>query len=551
MVQLILLFLGLFKVPFRAMGVDYAQLQAILKVKLTMDNRRRFSASTKQKKASNQLIFQAFVYGLLGLFFGFLVMSIDSPLVGYTFFFSFLMIMIAMLMISEFTNVLIDTRDNNILLPRPINSRTLTMAKIIHIAVYLMLLSLSLSLASFIFTWIKFGFGFACLFLILVSLSTLFTLFLTNIFYLGLMSLVDGQKLRDILVYFQVAIAILFMGAYQLMPRMMDHINIADMSLEIHWWTYLVPPVWMSGTMECLTQLKYDWIHYPFVLSGFIMPIISLWFVIKVLAPKFDRRLSQLDVAGSKPATAKSEKRAKKGYAEKLAAVFTRTQEEATAFKMVWLMSGRERKYKQAIFPAYGYILILGLVFAFRSDDTISLEALAESKKYLVFIYMSILLAFGIIQNLGYSDQPKSSWFYRALPLSKPGQILIGATKSVLVKYYLPAYLLICIATLSIWGINVLDDLVYGGITVVLITALINSWQSPQIPFSKERETQEMGNNFAKGIILIFTGSIIGGLHYGLSFLPYSVSIAIPVLLLLMHFTFRSYRNLQWNSIID
>lgn len=541
--------------PFRgiikALGVDFDQLCCILMLKLKMDNRRSLSLSQKGKNSSNQLWLQSFVYAVMGGLMSAIILGIENNLVSYTIFFAFIMIMIAMLMISEFTNVLMDTRDNSILMPRPINSRTLVLAKILHIAFYMLHLSFSLSLVMLVATVINHGFVAMLILLLLIVLSALFTLFLTNIFYLGLMNVVNGQKLKDIIVYFQVAMAIIFMGAYQLMPRMMDLYDFNNISMSIKWYSYLIPPVWMSGSLDSYLNSAYDSSHLTFFITALTIPILSLFFVIKVLAPKFNRALAQLDIASDKKVKSKSEKKNKSKFIDRLSTIFSKNSEEAIAFKMVWLMSGRERKFKQTVYPAFGYIFIFILIFIFQSKDAFSIEALATSSKYLWFIYMPILLTFSVTQNLCYSDQAKSSWFYRALPLAIPGIILRGSFKSAMVKYYFPTFLVTSSLCLFIWGVNILDDLIYGGLCLILITSLIQSWQRPQLPFTAERDTQDIGGNFMKGMLLMLSAGLIGGVHYGLSFLPYSLFIAIPAILILLYFNFRSYRKITWAKVLD
>jgi len=541
--------LFLFKPLINAMGADFNQVCIILSAKLKMDNRRSMSMSQKGKDSNHQLLLQTFIYGFLGLLIGLLILTIPNPLVSYTIFFSYIMVMIAMLMISEFTNVLMDTRDNSILMPRPINSRTIVLAKILHIAFYMLHMSLSLSLFVIVTTLINHGFVAMLVLLLLIILAALFTLFLTNIFYLGLMNVVNGQKLKDIIVYFQVAMAILFMGGYQIMPRMMDMYDISNIQIPIHWWSYLVPPLWMSNSMEAFINSVYDSSHLIFFAYALLVPVLSLIFVIKVLAPKFNKALAQLDVAGSKEKKVVKEKNKGKGFVSRLSRLFTKNRVESTAFNMVWLMSGRERKFKQTVFPSFGYIFIFILIFSFQSKDAFNLETLVESNKYLWFIYTTIFVSFSITQQLGYSDQNKSSWFYQILPIERPSEVLLGAFKSVMIKYYVPIYLIVSTAAIAIWGLPVIDDLVLGFLLVSIVSSLMQSWSEPILPFTKERLTQDAGGNFAKGMLLMISAFGIGLLHYGLSLLPYAVPIAIPILAIILYFRLRSFRKLTWAKI--
>ena len=47
-------------------------------------------------------------------------------------------------MISDFSSVLLDIRDSNILYPKPIDRKTVSAAKLIHIIIYLSLLTVAL-----------------------------------------------------------------------------------------------------------------------------------------------------------------------------------------------------------------------------------------------------------------------------------------------------------------------------------------------------------------------------------------------------------------------
>ena len=112
-------------VPFRwfieKMGADYDQFIRILRLKLTIDDRR---ANRYSKKATNAqektLIKQSMFQIFMGAFFGIFLVMIKSP---FTFFYlshTFLTVMMAMMIISEFSTILFDTSENAIIQPLPI-----------------------------------------------------------------------------------------------------------------------------------------------------------------------------------------------------------------------------------------------------------------------------------------------------------------------------------------------------------------------------------------------------------------------------------------------
>src|SRR5437588_9007533 len=78
----------------------------------------------------------------MGIFTGLVLFLNKMAYVGQTFYFSIFMVLMALTLISDFTTVLIDTRDQYILLPRPVNDRTITVSRILHISIYILRLAL-------------------------------------------------------------------------------------------------------------------------------------------------------------------------------------------------------------------------------------------------------------------------------------------------------------------------------------------------------------------------------------------------------------------------
>src|ERR1700761_9379276 len=127
-------------------GVDTDQLNEILRVKLLMDNRRQKAMFAARKNAKNGgqqspwLI--SFFTLLMGFFIGLVLTLNGMPYVGETYYFLIFMVLMALTLISDFTTVLIDTRDQFILLPRPVNDRTIAVSRILHISIYILRLAL-------------------------------------------------------------------------------------------------------------------------------------------------------------------------------------------------------------------------------------------------------------------------------------------------------------------------------------------------------------------------------------------------------------------------
>ena len=115
-------------------------MRAILKVKLTMDGRRTptmIGQDSKKKDKGNQFIKSLWLYVLFGLIMIPFLFIGEGYLFQMSMFFGMFTFFIMTSMISEFSSVLLDIRDRNILYPKPINRRTISAAKVMHIIIYL------------------------------------------------------------------------------------------------------------------------------------------------------------------------------------------------------------------------------------------------------------------------------------------------------------------------------------------------------------------------------------------------------------------------------
>jgi len=114
----------LFAAPvLQKMNVNIDHLKAILVAKLTMDNRRPAAfqqmRASKEKKELNQATLKTMLVSLImGLFFLFSFAIGNDITTQLTFFFSMFIFLLAATLITDFTSVLIDTRDNLIIQDR-------------------------------------------------------------------------------------------------------------------------------------------------------------------------------------------------------------------------------------------------------------------------------------------------------------------------------------------------------------------------------------------------------------------------------------------------
>ena len=135
------------------MGVNIAQLRAILTAKLLMDDRRPIHLNRKNKKTGGKPskfmgIARFFLYILLGSVLIFPLFSGADKLVKMVLLFSLFIIILSLMLITEFTAVLLDGRDNQIILPKPVNDRTFLISRILHLIIFILDLAIPISIPS-------------------------------------------------------------------------------------------------------------------------------------------------------------------------------------------------------------------------------------------------------------------------------------------------------------------------------------------------------------------------------------------------------------------
>ncbi|MGG3622392.1 hypothetical protein ABES25_02325 [Bacillus gobiensis] len=178
-----------FERVFSSFGVDYKIMRRILQVKLTMDGRRvptifSQNANKKGKENSNQYIKSLWIYVLFGLFMiPFLLMG-ENYLFQMSLFYGIFTFFIMTSMISDFSSVLLDIRDRNILFPKPVDRKTISTAKMVHVVIYLSFLTIALVGIPLIVGLVKNGFLFFLVSVVNIILIDLLVVGLTALIYL-------------------------------------------------------------------------------------------------------------------------------------------------------------------------------------------------------------------------------------------------------------------------------------------------------------------------------------------------------------------------------
>jgi ABC-2 type transport system permease protein len=539
-------------------GVDTLQLNEILRIKLLMDNRRpkTIFGNKKAKEGSkaSSSIFSNIMVVVMGLMMSFVLFISKMPLAGQTLYFSIFMVMMALTLISDFTTVLIDTRDQFIISPRPVNDRTVAMARFLHITLYVTRIALLQGLPGILLVAFIDGSLAIPVFFVQVIEATLLSVLLVNLVYFILIKLVNPQRFKDIISYVQIAFSICIFAVYYLVPKLINISSLKHIDLLSHTWVYFLPPVWISSLNEILFHAAMANLTMVLLaITGLITPIIGIWFVAKVLAPGFNRSLAIINTAdGNSVNAATAKKQYKIDFRDKLANLIAPEPIENAGFKITWKLAARTREFKMKVFPAFAYVPIYFLYFAFNGKGA-SLSEKYETMKgnasYIFLIYLTTFVLSSILQNVSQSAKYKSAWVYYTLPIDQPGKILAGMYKAIIVLYFIPYCLILSITTIIIWGPITINDILLAFSLSTIYGMLMALFLVKGLPFSKPIMVKAGGGKMIVSFVIM---GFIVALGFGHRFLikweTLIWALIIPAILI-NWIMFNQYKKQTWDAI--
>jgi len=551
--KLILRFVLFLAKTFLKKDVDFEKLKIIAETKLIMDRRRVRVTMKKQTKKdpNNQMLTTLIVYAILGLFIGILVLTLKEIVMTMTIIHSYVLFMMAMTLITDFSSVLLDTTDNQIILPRPVNSKTFFVARLIHILVYLLQFTLALALFPIIFIFIGYGILVGLASIITILLTVMFAVFITYLLYGLILKVSSEEKIKDIISGFQIAMTIIFAVGFQIVPRLINIENL-KVTMPIHWYTYLLPPMWMANALQAVQQLKVDGPHLIMILLAVALPVFTFWIMIKFLAPSFAKKMAAMGNAGTQEEIVINKAgQQKKGLSEKLAPIVCINKTEQAGFEMAWKMTARDKGFKIQFYPSLAYILVFVFIVVFKRGENFAhtWATLSTSESFLWCVYLPMFTISAAVSLIAFNENFAASWVYISRPLKQPGSLISGALKMLLVKFFAPIILILFAFSYYVWGYKIIDDFVLGIFNNILVFLIISHVGKSYLPFSMQPNVNQQSGKFVRVFVqMAIIGSLVG-LHYLALKVWWLVAVLIPFSAVGCYFLFRTVQNYSWQKI--
>ena len=530
--------LDLFRPLFEAFGVEYEKMRLIVSMKLTLDKRKNNSSENK-----NSLMQSVILYLVIGLVASrIIVMPIDI-MTKMTVLFALIFVMLLTCFITDFSSVILDTYDRHIIGITDVKDITLNMAKIVHIIIYISIISLSISAFSILMILMAYNIGFCLLFILCMILMDFLLIMMTSVIYYLLIKIFKGEKLKDVLNLFQIFMIFVFLIMYYFITSSLSDIQI-NYTFSINAYDLFIPFMWFASLFCVIFYGKIQTLYIIMAILGIIVPILSILIYIK-LTPAFERNLDKLEQVSYNEKDSKS----KKSFASKLANKICKNNEEKSFFEFIYTNLSRDREFKTRVYPTLASGIIMPLVLLFVTyDRSISimeyLKSLSTTNNFLN-IYLAVILLQNCILLLKYSKEYEASFIYDVLPISKKKNIYSAEFKVIIIKLFVPIFIIIGIPYLILFKAKFIVHLLIAFVSTIFISMGTFRVNDKSLPFSEDYAVTANTSNFLNIIKSIgFVGAAVL-LHYLIILkAPYIFSVAYLILLILI-------MKIIWNKVFD
>lgn len=501
---------------FRLIRVDYEAMRLILSFKLTMDKRKiptiMQDGKNKEDALFSPMVKSLLLYAFYGLFLiVFLVMG-DNYFFQMSLVFAIMMFILMTAMIADFSTVLLDVRDKAILDTKPIDARTISVAKLMHVLIYITQLTGAFLAIPFVVSAIVNGFGFALLFLVSIIFVAIFSVVATALFYMVILKFFDGERLRNLINSIQVLLTIGIFVGYQLIARSFDFID-RSFSIEWQWWHTLLPPMWFSGPFEMFLLGNYADYIIVFSVLALTVPIMALLLYF-YLMPTFERNLQKL------LASSKTRKPKRTGLENLVAKMICSTKEERAMFQFASKLLRREREFKLKVYPALGMSIVFPFIMMFNLQTP---DGTADYSYSYLFAYFSILMVPTVVHMLKYSNKHGGAWIYQVVPVRDLTIFYRATLKAFLIQLFVPLTILMAIVFTITAGVEQIPHFVIIILIGCLFTIICYRFLNNQrYPFASPFSFAESANT----AFMFLSMFLIGGvtlLHFLIQLIPYGV----------------------------
>ena len=482
-----------------ALGVDAIQWRALARTYIAIDFRPTGGAVAqkgKQRGSVSPLSGLLFVSAIGGLAFSFIAAAAPDTLVSASLLTTYAAANTMMMLLVDFTGVVVSPDDYSVLGPRPVGSRTYFAARLAAVCAYVGAISLAVAIFPAIVYAVRLGIlaGPATILAVLLCDLSVAVLVITG--YVGLMRWVHPSKLRRAMSYLQLVAATSFYVIYYLASTAFQSAFLATLGFDGMPRLWAIPTTWFAAFVAVAsgTATAAAWVA---ALAGVLLTALCVPLAAGRLSLDYARRIGEVSAVGE-PAARRRELRLP-GFARgeaRAVALLVRAQ---------FRFDQRFRMGVLGILPLTAFYMLLGMNDGALDDPFSPTARVSGPGVFFAIVFIPITLH----AALSVSESWRAAWIFFATPVSHAR--IVVAAKNFVAVYFLGSYLLALAAVWSYYFDSVWHAVVHAAFAGLLAHALLQLAVivKPALPFAAE---PRKGERSAMMIWVILIGSIVAGM---------------------------------------
>jgi hypothetical protein len=523
--------------PIAALGVDFPRFRTLLELRLLIDVARPIGVGGSTGGVSIGVVLTALLFFGIGIVAGILALVIPDAFVWVALSQSMLMAMLAMVMLLQYGEILVDPTDIHVVGPLPVDDRTLFAARLAHLACYVGLLTLAflvlpVFLASFAYPpWVVLP-----LYPLLTAIAALVTVSLVALLHAACLRVFGPALFQRATVWMHVALAASWFGGIYVLPKLVPWRHVIPV-LEAHPELLgALPPFHLAGLFE-LALGEVNARNVLFAAAALALGPLALWATLRLASRQFAAGLAS-GLGGAAPRRGGW----KHPLASRLGARCVRSRAERAGLDWAIAQSRREPTFLRAgLAQLVGFCLMgLGMVMPLREVD-----ALRGAEPFA--LYVLLLLLPGLLETARFTSHPEAGWILRALPIADAGALLSGAIKGVFFGVALPVVLVFALVLVLLAGPRSLPDLLLALELAAIVGFRALHSMDLEIPFTRSARTggDISLKNLGTAMAMLAVGALAAGLHLVVRLSPWSLWAAVVCLAPLAWREFRGLERLR------
>lgn len=516
-------------------------LKLYLKVLYKINNRRAKSPYNNKSDSSGRMVFQLLGCVMLGLPLLIINMNVDKLALALNITFLCIISLLVFSFVTEFCNLLFDTKDNEILFPRPISNKTVFVGRVIYILSYSFILGFAMALFPMIYLLVnEGGMVFLGFFAALVP-AILFSIFISLFLYMVLIKLLGGERFNKLMYGIQVVLSVFIILLINIDRGFFDSIDFCETASVFNYWTFAIPSAWEYSIVDLIVNGNKSANNLQLVSMATLFPLILGWFSYRYLSRSFKQEILKSDVK-----VGKSKSKFRISLAGFYADLCTFNKTERNLFKTIYKVLCRDKDFMLKVTSSVVtmFVLVALNLYKIFVESAKSHEAPSDIM-LLVVIYVLSVMYISAAQRFSIGKFNDVSERYKASPMASPGVLNIVVVKVLSCMFLLPIYLIAGVFVFYVWGWNALLGLVVAFFAVNIVANLTVFSGKSCFPLSLNKGDGDGVWTVILSLLFLFLAATF---HFLAGLIPYGLPVYILSIAVFFIFSMRKLKRKQWKD---